>query len=202
MTRRIMVAGGLTAAGAAALLVLGAAGPAAAHDSLLETVPAAGESTSAVSEISLTFTDNLLNLGGESNAFAIQVIGPDGRHYSDGCTTLIGPTITAPAALGGAGEYEVLWQVVSADGHPISETYTFDYAPADGTPSSDGASSVPACGQEPTEQDSAAAEEDAPASTASEAAPSGVVLGLSIGAGVAAVVAALTVFLVRRMRRS
>ncbi|OOB90894.1 copper resistance protein CopC [Rathayibacter sp. VKM Ac-2630] len=159
-----------------------------------------GETTSEVSEISLTFTDNLLDLGGDSDAFAIQDVGPDDRYYSDGCTTLSGPTITAPAALGAAGAYEVLWQVVSADGHPISETYVFDYAPAVGTPSADGASSAPVCGQEPSEQDDSA--EDRTASDAATASPSGLVVGLSIGAGVIAVMVALTALLARRMRRS
>jgi methionine-rich copper-binding protein CopC len=197
-----LIGGGLATTGAVALLVLGPVLPAQAHDSLLETAPAAGASTSEVSGILLTFTDNLLNLGGESNAFAIQVIGPDGRYYSDGCTTLTGPTITAPAALGGAGEYQVLWQVVSADGHPISETYTFDYAPAAGTPAADGAADAPVCGEDAPEQGADTTADDSPASAASDAAPSGVLVGLSIGAGAIAVAAALTAFLLRRMRRS
>ena len=37
-----------------------------------------------------------------------------------------------------------MWQVVSSDGHPVSGSYTFTYAPAAGAAEADG-SAEPAC---------------------------------------------------------
>jgi len=59
-----------------ALVTLGGAAPAAlAHDSLRSSSPDAGSTVAGLDEVSLTFSDALLNLGGIDNAFVIQVIG-------------------------------------------------------------------------------------------------------------------------------
>lgn len=151
--------------------------------------------------MSLTFNDTLLNLGGVGNAFAIQVLGPDERYYSHGCVTLSDSTVSVPAALGAAGRYEVRWQVVSSDGHPTSDTYTFEYEPAAGVVANEGATAAPSCGTTPDSADSSP-NAVAEAATSDSSGPSGILVGLSIGVGVLAVVAAAATFVIARMRRT
>lgn len=116
---------------------------ASAHDALADSSPTEGSTVEAVDEISLTFSDVLLDLGQNQRSTAIQV-RHDGRYFETGCPTLAGTTASAPAALGDAGEYEVVWQVVASDGHPTSGTYTFTYSPAEGAAVAEG-SPEPAC---------------------------------------------------------
>ncbi|WP_164860197.1 copper resistance protein CopC [Rathayibacter iranicus] len=44
-----------------------------------------------------------------------------------------------------AGAYEVTWQVVSTDGHPVLGQYTFVWAPGDRVALVEGAEAVPDC---------------------------------------------------------
>jgi copper resistance protein C len=41
--------------------------------------------------------------------------------------------MSTPAVLGAPGKYKVIWQIVSADGHVVSDEYSFTWAPATGT---------------------------------------------------------------------
>lgn len=189
------------ALGAAAglFLVVGAASPAQAHDALVASTPEENSTVNAVDDITLTFSDVLLNLEGVDSAFAIQVLGPDSRYYTDGCVNLAGAEISATAELGAPGTYEVLWQVVSADGHPISDRYSFDYAPTAGTTGVEGRAEQPVCGAT-----SAASEPEPTVAAPSEGdstAPSGLAVGLTIGTVVIAAAAVGTTLLIRRMRR-
>lgn len=171
-------AGGIAAAGClAGLLLVAVSGvPASAHDSLVSSDPRAGDTvTSAVSEVRLTFSENVLDLGAGASA-VIRVRDEDGRYYGDGCLALSNETMTAQVQLGGTGTYEVEWRAVSVDGHPISDLYSFDYAPPSGTPQADGLAEPPACGDATI----------APANDESEGSgddTAGLVVGLSIGAG-------------------
>jgi methionine-rich copper-binding protein CopC len=118
--------------GASALLALGAAAPASAHDALESATPAADSTvTDTLSSVALTFSEDLLALGDDTNGFAIQVLDGDDRHYESGCVAVKGPTATTEVATGPAGTYEVVWQVVSSDGHPTSGSYTFEYSPSE-----------------------------------------------------------------------
>ena len=134
---------------AAALgLALGIAAPASAHDSIVGTVPASGSTVSVDPRtVSLTFSKPLLTLGGGTNGFAVVVTDPAGRFQESGCMTIADTVASTKVALGGAGTYTVVWQVVSSDGHPTSGTYTFDYAPDAGTLVSPGRTVAPACGE-------------------------------------------------------
>ena len=189
------------ALGASLALLLGlalataGAGPASAHNYVVSTSPA---EDSVVSEqpavVSLTTNDALLGLEGST---AVQVVGPDGLHYETSCPTVDGATAGVPAELGPAGEYTVVWQVVSTDGHPIAGEFEFEWAPADGQELATG-SDAPAC---------EGVGDAAPASegTANEgsAAVASVALGdvLWIGGAVIAVIAAgLGTWLVVRRR--
>jgi len=148
---------------------------ASAHDTLENTDPAQGSTVKSLSTLSLTFSADPL---GTDGAAIIQVIGPDKKYYETACPDLNGPVVSSPVALGDAGTYEVLWRVVSSDGHPISGSYTFAYAPDGTAPSGTGAPAAagsvkPICGP-------AAATTEAPADGATT--DTGLWIGLGIGA--------------------
>ncbi|MGG7466316.1 copper resistance CopC family protein [Plantibacter sp. YIM 135347] len=129
--------------------VAGVASPASAHNSIVSTTPAADSTvTEQPEQIVITTNDNLLDLGDAGNSNQIQVTGPGSEklYYGTACTTVNGPALVMPLQLGQAGEYTVTWQLVSTDGHPLSGSYTFTWAPAVGQELAEGASS-PKCGQ-------------------------------------------------------
>lgn len=129
-------------------LTLGAAGSASAHDSLVASDPASGSTvTLDPGTVSLTFNEPLLALGGETNGFAIVVTAPDGRFQESGCITVADTVASTTVALGAAGTYTVVWQVVSSDGHATSGTYTFTYSPAADALINPGMDAAPACGE-------------------------------------------------------
>jgi copper resistance protein C len=172
--------------------VLGGAQAASAHDSLIAASPASGDSVTALADVSLTFSANLLDLGGGN---IVIVTGPDGRHYETDCTALAGPSLTTPVALGAAGEYEVTWRAVSSDGHPVSDTYAFTYAPAPGTAEAAGSDS-PACASDPV---SAGTPPATDAASAPASGIDGLTLGLVLG-GAAVVFVGIVVVLILRTR--
>lgn len=106
---------------AVAVTALGAA-PASAHDDLLGTTPADGTTlATAPDQVVLTFTDPAVALGTQ-----VVVTGPDGTDLAQGAVQLVGSTVVQPlAAARPAGVYRVDWRVTSADGHPVSNTFTF-----------------------------------------------------------------------------
>ncbi|MBS1697911.1 MAG: copper resistance protein CopC [Actinobacteria bacterium] len=143
---------------------------ASAHDALDSTDPASGSTVKTLSAVTLTFSADPLGTDGTA---VIQVIGPDKKYYETACPDLSGPVASSPVALGAAGTYEVLWRVVSSDGHPISGSSTFSYAPdGSATPAAAG-SATPACGP-------AAAESTGTPAAASD--DTGLWIGLGIGA--------------------
>jgi methionine-rich copper-binding protein CopC len=124
-------------AGAAVVLVLAfGSAPAYAHNSVIDEGPAA-ESTIAEppGEVWIETNDVLLDIEG---ATAMDVVGPDGRHYATACPTVDGAIASVAAELGPAGEYTVAYRVVSADGHPITGDHTFLWEPADGAAVAEG----------------------------------------------------------------
>lgn len=116
----------------AAVPVLGLAVPAEAHNYLLKSTPAAESTiTELPAQFTITTNEPLLNLDGAGAGFALQVIDANGLYYGDGCLTVADATLTGAAAIGAAGLYTVRWQVVSADGHTVSDEFTFTWAPTD-----------------------------------------------------------------------
>ena len=112
---------------AASLLV---ATPAFAHDELIDSTPAAGETLTSLPEaFSITMNEDLLDLDDEGSGFGLLIQDSDGLYYGDGCVAVAGPTMSAEAVLGEPGEYTFIWQVVSSDGHPTSDEFTFEWAP-------------------------------------------------------------------------
>lgn len=139
----------LAAAGLAVLLVGGSAAPAFAHNYLVGSTPTAGSVVTVQPEVvSVTTNDNLLDFAGDGSGSAIQVSGPADapRYYGDGCATISGPTLSSEVQLGQPGEYTVVWQVVSTDGHPISDSFTFTWQPDADQVLAAGAADAPACG--------------------------------------------------------
>lgn len=138
-----LVAGAALAVGA----VLCFATPAQAHNYLVSSTPAEGENLTTLPEqFIITTNDALLDLGSAAGGFALQVKDAAGLYYGDGCVAIDGPSMTADAALGAPGDYTMLWQVVSIDGHTVSGEIPFSWAPTDATQSSEGSATAPVCG--------------------------------------------------------
>ena len=121
----------LAAAAALAIVaVLSTAGPASAHNYLVDSTPAASETLTALPEaFSVTTNEPLLDLGGDGSGFGIEITDAEGLYYGDGCVTVDGATVSTEPVLGEAGTYRFVYQVVSADGHTVSDEFTFDWAP-------------------------------------------------------------------------
>ncbi|WP_291049311.1 copper resistance protein CopC [Herbiconiux sp.] len=141
-----LVLGSLIAAGA--LVVAGPMLSVSAHDALDSSAPAADSSITAdPGAVTLGFSEDLISLGSSTDGFAIQVVDPEGLHHESGCVSIAGAQVSAPIALGDAGGYVVLWQVVSSDGHPTSGQYQFDYEPTSLDGAADGLTDAPVCGE-------------------------------------------------------
>jgi methionine-rich copper-binding protein CopC len=149
MSKRWIRALGLTTL-AAMLTVAGVglvAAPAQAHNYLVSSTPAAGSVlTELPDQFSVTTNDVLLDFGGDGSTAALEVKGPDGSYYGNGCVTVSGASIATDAALGTPGTYTVLWRVISTDGHPVSNEFTFTWQPAAPTQPSTGSATPPVCG--------------------------------------------------------
>ncbi|MEZ7756905.1 copper resistance protein CopC [Microbacterium paraoxydans] len=108
----------------AAFLVLLSPLSASAHDALVSSSPAADSSVESLpSELTLTFSAKLID--GEG-ATELTVTDPAGESVIDGAPTVDGAIVTQPlTGSGPAGEYRVVWKVVSSDGHPTSGEFSF-----------------------------------------------------------------------------
>lgn len=123
LTTRIGVAvGAVLVAVFAATSSLVTALPAHAHDQVVASSPADGESLDvAPTEVTIEFTDELLAQG-----YLINVTNAEGADVTDGDATLNGRVVNRALQPNlPNGQYAVVWRVVSADGHPITDTYQF-----------------------------------------------------------------------------
>lgn len=137
--------------GAVLCSVLGFAAPAQAHNYVVASTPAENEVLTELPELfSVTTNSSLLELPGNEAAFAIQVSDEAGLYFGDGCVTIDGASIHSTAALGKPGDYTMVWQVISADGHPVSGEIAFEWAPTDSTQQSVGVATPPVCGVDVT----------------------------------------------------
>jgi len=136
----------LSALGAAAA-VAALAAPSFAHNAVVETTPQAGEvvTTSPV-DIRIVTSDTLLDLGGTGAGFAIVVQDDQGSYFGDGCVDVGVTDFAARADLGGAGDYLVTYQFVSADGHSLSDSFSFRFEPGANHVPADGVINPPVCG--------------------------------------------------------
>jgi methionine-rich copper-binding protein CopC len=157
----------------AGAVVLGTAAPAQAHNYLVASTPTAGELVTSLPEsISVTTNEPLLDLSGDGAGFALQVTDATGTFYGDGCLTVFGSTLSTPASLGAAGTYRVVWQVVSEDGHTVSDEFTFEWSPGPGFEPARGQAGPPVCGAAlPDDTTTATPEATAPATQEATATP-------------------------------
>ncbi|MEV4667763.1 copper resistance CopC family protein [Microbacterium sp. LWO12-1.2] len=108
----------------AAFLVLFSPLAASAHDALVSSSPEADSTVETLpSELTLTFSAKLITGDG---ATEVVVTDADGNAVTDGAPTVDGAIVTQPLkAETIAGEYHVIWKVVSSDGHPTSDEFFF-----------------------------------------------------------------------------
>ncbi len=170
---------------------LGLAAPAQAHNYPVASTPDEGSTiTELPDRFSITTNAPLLDLSGNGNGFALQVVDAEGQYYGDGCVTVEGSSVYTIAALGEAGDYRMLWQVVSEDAHSVSGEVAFTWNPSDPAQQSEGSATPPAC--------AAAGEEPVPeVETPAAYVDNSDALWIG-GAIVAVLVAALVTFLVLR----
>lgn len=109
--------GAAVALALAAIIGVGSALPASAHDVLTGSNPADGSTVStAPAAITLTFDQPVQNYQP-----VLTVTGPNGNRFSSGAPTVAGDVVSiAMTGDGPAGNYSAAWRVVSADGHPVS----------------------------------------------------------------------------------
>lgn len=124
--------------------LLGGMGIAQAHSQLESTSPAAGATVDTVPlEVVLTFNENVLR-----GLSRVGVADASGASVVAGEPTSEGRVVSQPLAPDlSAGTYTVTYKVTSADGHPISDRFTFliaEGAAGVGTGSTANASVTPA----------------------------------------------------------
>ncbi|WP_307803071.1 copper resistance protein CopC [Frigoribacterium sp. PvP032] len=140
------LAAGVVGVGAAGLLALAPVSSASAHDYVVSSTPAEGSTQSTeLTEASITFNDVVLDLSGTGSSNVLEVTDASGRHFEDGCSTSSGPTLSTGVALGAAGDYTMTYQAVSADGHTVSASLPFTWAPPAGATVAEGAAARPVC---------------------------------------------------------
>jgi len=185
--------------------VLAFAAPASAHDFVVGSTPAEGETLTALPEsFSVTANEPIVDIVGDGTGFGIRVTDAAGRFYGDGCLSLVDSTMSMPATLGEAGDYTMVWQLISSDSHPVSGTIPFTWAPPAGTTPSEGAATAPVCGDteavpEPGTTPQADQPEEAGSAAAAPASDDATGTLLWLGGAALAIVAAVgvTLLLVR-----
>lgn len=190
--RRIsaVIAGLLLAVAATVAL----AGPAVAHDYLVSSSPAANSTVrTAPSTVTLTFDAAVLGTGNGSTVLA--VTGPSGRHFETACPVVKNDDVSAAVRLGPPGTYHVTWRIVSSDGHPVSDSIVFRYAPAAGASAAAGSASGPTCGN-------AAVRSDGAQPGSSSSAGVVVLVAVVVGVLVVLVIAVVVVAVVLTRRRT
>jgi len=123
--------------GLAALLVglaalLGPAAPAAAHATVVSTVPQQGAVLGySPTEVTITFSEPVALVPGRT-----QVLAPDGRRINAGEPSVRGATLRIPIRVADRplGTYVVSYRVVSADSHPVAGSWTFSVGAASAAP--------------------------------------------------------------------
>lgn len=175
---------------------------ASAHDTLTSSNPAAGESLEQAPEaLELTYSDEVLNLSP-----AVRLTTSAGEEIFTETPTVSGNTATIDLPPLPADDYQVLWRVVSSDGHPIEGTVDFTVTVGAETTASAAADSG---AEEPTESEEPTAGTDEPSTEATAAeqadAPQsegGLPLGMLLGGVALLLLLAAIGAIIVRMRRS
>jgi methionine-rich copper-binding protein CopC len=132
-----------------AAAVLFAATPASAHDTAESSSPAQGATVATpLEKVSITFNKDPLALGSQ-----IQVKDAAGTNWAEGAVEIVDNVASQKLRAGApAGEFTVVWRVVSSDSHPIEGTFKFTATAgaAGSTAASPTAGSSTTAGQVPT----------------------------------------------------
>lgn len=106
-----------------ALLVLSPGAPAFAHAQLVGAFPKANAKVSqAVLQVKLTFDDDLIALG-DSNQ--ITVTNSKKQRVDNAKSVVVGNQLSVGLKKLKFGKYKVSYRALSADGHPITASYSF-----------------------------------------------------------------------------
>lgn len=110
-----------------ALSMLLGGGTATAHSALLRSDPANGaQLTTGPTIVTLVFNEEI-----QSQFATIAIVGPDGKFFHDGGTTVNGTVVTQKVLpLGASGKYQINWRVTSTDGHPLQNRLHFELTTA------------------------------------------------------------------------
>ena len=103
-------------------MALAGAPVASAHAARIATDPAENAALAAGPQrVSATFNEQM-----QPEFAAMTVVGPDGNLWSTGDPQVAGAVIVVGVRpLGPSGTYTVNYRVTSADGHPVSGSWTF-----------------------------------------------------------------------------
>lgn len=199
MSHRIHTPRPFSAATALLALIVGfaltlVASPAFAHDELIGSSPAAGSEVDALpAEITLTFSGVLIDGAGTTQ---IVVTDASGADITGGDPVLDGTKVTQPLAASAApGLVTVVWRVVSSDGHPVSDQFTFTVAGGSGaSPEASASASSLAATSSAAVAPTGTAPSPTESAPADDAGDGGLSPAVWIGAGVAIFAALIAVF--------
>ncbi|MEV8272979.1 copper resistance CopC family protein [Microbacterium sp. NPDC077184] len=182
--------------------VLLPATPAAAHDELIGSDPAAGSAVETLpAALTLTFS---AEIAPDEGASEIQVTDAAGTTLNDGAPVVEGTTLTQALAGTASDEVTVLWKVVSSDGHPISGEFSFTVTAPPAPSPTESASPTPTTEPTPTAEPTVTpVESTTPEPVTTEPAASAtpwIIGGVVVLLLVAAAVAYLIVSRARRTR--
>lgn len=173
---------------------------ASAHDTLISSSPATGESLEQAPEaLELTYSDEVLNLSP-----VVRLTTSAGEEIFTETPTVSGSKATIDLPPLPADDYQVLWRVVSSDGHPIEGTVDFTVTVgAETTAAADSGAVEPTESEEPT----AGTDEPSTEATAVEQAEApqsegGLPLGLIVGGLALLLLLAVIGAIIVRLRRS
>ena len=198
MRRPGLLAGAVLAVAVVAAVGVGDAAPAQAHDYLVSSTPAVNSTvTHRLSEVVLTFDAPVLDYGRASTALLVTGPGTATRHFETACPHIANDSVSSAVALGASGRYTVTWRIVSADGHPVSDSIHFTYRRPAGVTAAAGTPDGPACG-EPTSHLSGA-KYGAPGDT--DVVSPVVWIAIGVGGGVVLLAIAALVVVVVVLRR-
>jgi methionine-rich copper-binding protein CopC len=104
------------------MLILLGSGPASAHAALVGSDPEDGSTlATAPTSITLRFNENI------AQRASVAVVAPDGTQLDVSDVVALDRNVTATVAVADQkGRYSASFRVVSADGHPVTGTVTYD----------------------------------------------------------------------------
>jgi methionine-rich copper-binding protein CopC len=102
------------------IVLLAIAAPASAHTELVSSAPAADSTAASPTAVKLTFSEQI-----DVRFARVSVTGPGGAEVTVGKPTVTGTIVSQPIAPREPGRYTAAYRIVSADGHPVSDSLSF-----------------------------------------------------------------------------